>query len=153
MVETENTIYLVNKAGANTVYVVLAVAFILTASAKASSAQPVYVLRACIAAQLSLNIDDNSGNFLCKSHASTLPTLPNIGPETFGTDANTELRSGLDQISDNSQSFSPASDAISFVNDALRTPFVSPFSAPSGQDAKYRFAYLKRDLAYVRSKS
>lgn len=129
-----------NKAGANTVYVVLAVAFILTASAKASSAHPVYVLRACIAAQLSLNADDNSDNLQCKSYAGALPTLRNIDPETSSADAI-------------SQSSFPASAAISFANDALRAPFISRFSAPSGQDAKYRFAYLKRDLVYVRSKS
>jgi len=143
----------VNKAGANTVYVVLAVAFILTASAKASSAQPVYVLRACIAAQLSLNVDDDSGNFQCESHAGTLLTVRNIGPETSGADATTDLRWVPDQVFDNSQSFSPASVAISFANDVLHSPFISRFWGPSGQDAKYRFAYLKRDLVYVRSKS
>jgi hypothetical protein len=153
MVETENTIYLVNKAGANTVYVVLAVAFILTASAKASSAQPVYVLRACIAAQISLNVADNSGNFQCKSHAGTLATLLNIVPETSGADATAELNWVPDQAFDNSQRSGPASVAIFFANDAIRAPFISRFYAPSGQDAKYRFAYLKRDLVYVRSKS
>lgn len=142
-----------NKTGANTVYVVLAVAFILTASAKASSAQPVYVLRACIAAQLSLNIDDNSGNFLCKSHAGTLPTLPNIGPESSGADTTTELCSAPDQVSDNSQSFSPPLVAISFANDAIRASFISHCWAHSGQDANYLFAYLKRDMVYVRLKS
>ncbi len=142
-----------NKTGANTVYVVLAVAFILTASAKASSAQPVYVLRARIAAQLSLNAEDNSGTVQCKSHAGTLSTLHNIGPETSGGDATTDLRSLPDQTFGNNQSYSSASVAISFANDALRAPFVSRFSAPSGEDAKYRFAYLKRDLVYVRSKS
>jgi hypothetical protein len=142
----------VNKAGANTVYVVLVVALILTASAKESSAQPVYVLRACIAAQLSLNADDNSGNFQGKSHAGTLPALRNIDPETSGADATIELHWIPDQIFNNSQSFSPASVTISLANDVFRAPFISRFSAPSGEGAKYRFAYLKRDLVYVRSK-
>jgi hypothetical protein len=143
----------VNKAGANTVYVVLVVAFILTASAKASSTQPVYVLRACIAAQLSLNVAGNSGNVQCTSHAGTSVTLLNRGPETSNAVTTTELSWVPDQVFDNSQSFHPASIAISFANDAFHTTFISRFCAPSGQDAKYRFAYLKRDLVYVRSKS
>jgi hypothetical protein len=142
----------VNKAGANTVYVVLVVALILTASAKASSTQPMYVLRACIAAQLSLNVADNSGNFQGKSHVGTVPTLRNIGPEVSCADATTELRWSPEQGFDNSQSFSPASVAISFPYNALRASFISRFCATSGEDAKYRFAYLKRDLVYVRSK-
>jgi hypothetical protein len=140
----------VNKTGANTVYVVLVVALILTASAKASSAQPVYI-RACIAAQL--NVYDNSDNLQRKSHAGALPTLRNIGPETSGAEATTELRWIPDQEFDNSQSLSPASVAISFANDTLHAPFISRFYVPSGEEAKYRFAYLKRDLVYVRSKS
>jgi len=143
----------VNKTGSNTVYVIFAVAFILTASAKASSAQPVYVLRACISAQLSLNVDDSSSNFQGMSHAGTLQTPRNIGTETAGAHATTELRWRPDQVFDNSPSFSPASVAISFANHALRAPFISRFCAPSGEDTKYRFAYLKRDLVYVRSKS
>jgi hypothetical protein len=143
----------VNKTGANTVYVVLAVAFILTASAKASSAQPVYVLRACIAAQLSLHGDDISTNFQCKLNTATRPALRNIGPETSDGNATSELRRLPGQAFGNSQSFSPGSIAISFANDALRASFISRCWAHSGQDAKYRFAYLKRDLVYVRIKS
>ena len=37
--------------------------------------------------------------------------------------------------------------------ETLRAPFTGHLCAPSGQDAKYRFAYLKRDPVYVRSKS
>jgi hypothetical protein len=140
----------VNKAGANTVYVVLVVALILTASAKESSAQPVYVLRACIAAQLSLNADDNSGG---TSHAGTLPSLRNIGTEVSGADAATELRWAPDQVYGNSQSVSLASIEIFFADNPIRVLLINRFWAPSGEDAKYRFAYLKRDLVYVRSKS
>jgi Protein of unknown function (DUF4232) len=184
----------VNKAGSNAVYVVLAVAFILTASAQASTASPTYALRACIAAQLSLTFDDEGGNFDGMSHSGTLLILRNIGSETCtipgrpsldfedashqklsitletppgmhpgpvippvavpsGAEATSQLLWVSNEVFDNSQCFSPASVAISFGTDVLRAPFTGRFCAPSGQDAKYRFAYLKRDPVYVRSKS
>jgi hypothetical protein len=138
----------VNKAGANTVYVVLAVAFILTASAKASPAQPIYVLRACIAAQLSLNVVDDSRAFESKSQVGTLSTLGNTGP-----DATTELRRLPYQPFGKIQSFFPASVVMSCANKTFSTSFINCCWTHPGQNSKYRFAYLKRDLVYVRSKS
>ncbi|NYF89152.1 DUF4232 domain-containing protein [Tunturiibacter empetritectus] len=57
------------------------------------------------------------------------------------------------EVFDNSKCYTPAFVAISFGAETLRAPFTGHLCAPSGQDAKYRFAYLKRDPVYVRSKS
>jgi Protein of unknown function (DUF4232) len=71
--------------------------------------------------------------------------------------ANAEVTGELHWVSgevfDNSKCFSPAFVAIAFGAETLRAPFTGHLCAPSGQDAKYRFAYLKRDPVYVRSKS
>jgi hypothetical protein len=150
----------VNKAGSNAVYVVLAVAFILTASAQASSMQPAYALRAFVVEQLSLSFDDESGNFQGMAGADSVLKLRNIGSETcaFGRQS-VDLEDAPSQelsVSNgvfSSPCFSPASVAISFGPDALSAPFSGRFCVLLGQDAKYRFAYLKRDLVYVRSRS
>ena len=68
-------------------------------------------------------------------------------------EATGELHWVSGEVFDNSQCFSPAFVAISIGTDVLRAPFTGHLCAPSGQDAKYRFAYLKRDPVYVRSKS
>jgi hypothetical protein len=151
--KTENTIYTVNKAGSNAVYVVFAMAFILTASAKISSKQSGCTFQTCIAAQRSLNFDDGGGNFQGMSYSGMFLRLRNIGSEASGPESDSELHWVSSGVFDNNQPFSPASVAISFVTDVLRAPFTGHFFAPSGQDAKYRFAYLKRDPVYVRSKS
>lgn len=148
--ETENTIYTVNKAGSNAVYVVLAVAFILTASAKASSAQPAYALRTFIAVQLSLNFEDSVSNCQTVSHSGTVLILHNISFETSRARQSGKLQCVSGKVFDNNQSFFPASVAISFGNDA---PFTERFSPPSIQDARYRLDYLKRDPVYVRFRS
>jgi hypothetical protein len=69
-----------------------------------------------------------------------------------GAEATGELHWVSGEVFDNSRCFSPAYVAISFGTDTLRAPFTGHLCAPSGQDAKYRFAYLKRDPVYVRSK-
>jgi Protein of unknown function (DUF4232) len=56
------------------------------------------------------------------------------------------------EVFDSSRCFSPASVAIRFGTEALKAPFSGHLCGPSGQDAKYRFDYLKRDPVYVRSK-
>ena len=68
-------------------------------------------------------------------------------------EATGELHWVSGEVYDNSQCFSPAFVAISIGTNVLRAPFTGHLCAPSGQDAKYRFAYLKRDPVYVRSKS
>jgi hypothetical protein len=70
-----------------------------------------------------------------------------------GAEATGELHWVSGEVFDNGRGFSPAFIAISFGTDVLRAPFTGHFYGPSGQDAKYRFAYLKRDPVYVRSKS
>lgn len=70
-----------------------------------------------------------------------------------GAEATAELHWVSGEVFDNGRCFTPASAALSFGTDVLRAPFTGRFCAPSGQDAKYRFAYLKRDPVYVRSKS
>ncbi len=150
-----------NKAGSNAVYVVLAVAFILTASAQASSVQPAYALRAFVVEQLSPSFDDESGNFQGMAATDTVLKLRNIGSETcaFGRksldfeDVPSLELSVSNEVFNSSSCFSSASAAISFRPDALRAPFSGRFCVLSGQDAKYRFAYLKRDPVYVRLRS
>jgi Protein of unknown function (DUF4232) len=77
-----------------------------------------------------------------------LPVAIPVGAEATG-----ELHWVSGEVFDQSRCFSPASIAISLGSDVLRTPFTGSLCGPSGQDAKYRFAYLKRDPVYVRSKS
>jgi hypothetical protein len=184
----------VNKAGANAVYVVVAVVLILAASAQASPVQSASGLLSCTVAQLSLTFDDEGGNFQGMSQSGTLLVLRNTGPQTCtvpgrpslafedatqqklsislaipsgmhpgpvilpvaipsGAEATGELHWVSGEVFDNSRCFTPVSAAISFGTDVLRAPFTGRFCAPSGQDAKYRFDYLKRDPVYVRSKS
>ena len=70
-----------------------------------------------------------------------------------GAEATGELHWVSGDVFDHSQLFTPAFVAISFGTTVLRAPFTGRFYGPSGQDAKYRFAYIKRDPVYVRSKS
>jgi hypothetical protein len=70
-----------------------------------------------------------------------------------GAEATGELHWVSGEVYDSSQCFSPAFVAITFDTGTLRAPFTGSICGPSGQDAKYRFAYLKRDPVYVRSKS
>jgi hypothetical protein len=70
-----------------------------------------------------------------------------------GAEATGELHWVSGEVFDNSRCVTPASAAISFGTDIIRAPFTGRLCAPSGQDAKYRFDYLKRDPVYVRSKS
>jgi len=51
------------------------------------------------------------------------------------------------------QSLSRASVDMPFRTYVVSSPSVVHLGLGAGQDAKYRFAYLKRDLVYVRSKS
>jgi hypothetical protein len=137
----------VNKSGSNAVYVVLAVALILAASASAAPVQPTSALLACTAAQLSLCFKNETGNFTGrpKSHLIVL---------SVANRSNTELRRNLNRTSGkvvNSRRYlSHASTGISFRACVLRTAAAGCPYAPSGQDAKYSFAYLKRDQVYVR---
>ncbi|WP_158941879.1 DUF4232 domain-containing protein [Granulicella sp. S190] len=68
-------------------------------------------------------------------------------------EATGELHWVSSEVFDNSKCFTPAAVAVSIGTDVLRAPFTGHLCGPSGQDAKYRFAYLKRDPVYVRSKS
>jgi hypothetical protein len=192
--EAQTTIHTVNKSASNAVYMVLAVALILAASASAAPVQSASGLLACTAAQLSLAFDGEDGNFDGMSQSCTLLILRNIGSQTctipgrpslafedasqqklaisleippgmhpgpvivpvaipVGAEATGELHWVSGEVFDNSRCFTPASVAISFGTDVLRAPFTGHLCGPSGQDAKYRFAYLKRDPVYVRSKS
>jgi Protein of unknown function (DUF4232) len=167
----------VNKAGSNAVYMVVAVVLVLAASAQAYPVQSASALLACTSSQLSLTFDSEGGNFDVISHSGTLLVLRNIGGQTCSpsglpslafedashqilpvavpqsAEETGELHWVSGEVFDTSQYFSPAFVPISFATDVLRAPLTSRLCAPSGQDTKYRFAYLKRDPVYVRSKS
>jgi hypothetical protein len=120
----------VNKAGSNAVYVVLAVAFILTGSANATPVRLATALAARTATQPSITFDDENENLNGTLHCGAVLIV-------FGS----------------SQCSVPGPTAIPLGTNVLRAPLTVHFYSPSGQDAKYRFAYLKRDPVYVRSKS
>jgi hypothetical protein len=80
------------------------------------------------------------------------PVIPPVAVPA-GAEATAELHWVSGQVYDSSQCFSPAYLAIPLGTDVLRAPFTGSLCGPSGQDAKYRFDYLKRDPVYVRSKS
>lgn len=80
------------------------------------------------------------------------PVIPPVAVPA-GAEATGELHWVSGEVYDSSRCFSPASVAIAFGTGVLRALFTGSLCGPSGQDAKYRFAYLKRDLVYVRSKS
>jgi hypothetical protein len=74
-------------------------------------------------------------------------------PVPAGAEATGEIHWVSGEVFDNSHCFTPAFVSIQFASDVLRAPFTGHLCAPAGQEAKYRFAYLKRDPVYVRSKS
>jgi hypothetical protein len=104
----------------------------------------------------SLTFEDTSA----KKLAISLETPPGMHPGPVilpvalptGAEATGEIHWVSGEVFNNSRCFSPASVAIKFGTDVLSAPFSGHLCGPSGQDAKYRFAYLKRDLVYVRSK-
>jgi hypothetical protein len=73
-------------------------------------------------------------------------------PPILGTQASSEMYSQSGDVSDISKYFSTASFRIALGTDILRASFSGHHGVASGQDAKYRLAYLKRDPVYVRSK-
>jgi hypothetical protein len=108
------------------------------------SARPSSVSEDASSTTLPISLETRTGMHLCPVSLSfAIPAIAKAAGEIH-------LVSG--QI-DNSKCFTPASVAITLGADVLRGPFTGHLCAPSGQDAKYRFAYLKRDPVYVRSKS
>jgi hypothetical protein len=75
-----------------------------------------------------------------------------ISTPILGTQASSEMYSLSGDVSDISKYFSTASFRIALGTDILRASFSGHHRVASGQDAKYRLAYLKRDPVYVRSK-
>jgi hypothetical protein len=165
----------VNKPGSNAVYVVVAVVVALAASAQGAPLHSASTLLAFTAAQLTLIFDSEGGNFSSTSQPGTLLALRNASspslkfedaPNTKLPNATTvhvaipadseamgEMHWASGKVLDLSRYFTPASVSISSGADILCAPLMGHLCAPSGQNAKYRFAYLKRDRVYVRSKS
>jgi hypothetical protein len=154
---------------------------IFAASAQAAPVQSASTLLACTAAQLSLTFDNKQGNLSGLSQSGTLLVLRNIGSRTyhcrpslvFEDASNTKLfhktspgmhlttpaaegsseiipRSG--NVSGIGKYFSTPCFRVALGTDILRASLSDHHRVASGQDAKYRFAYLKRDSVYVRSK-
>jgi hypothetical protein len=175
-VRGKNRILTVNKTASNAVYLVVAVMLIVAASTQVTPVQSVSTLLACTAAQLqsgTLLVLRNLGSRTRPSHSSLVYgdfskakvqiftknspeihlhrfTIPAVIP--IGVEASDEMCSASDDISNSGRCFSPASLRITSGIDILLAPFTALLRVTSGQDAKYRFAYLKRDLVYVRSK-
>jgi hypothetical protein len=148
---------------------------IFAASAQAAPVQSASTLLACTAAQLSVTLDGKVGNLNSLSQSSALLVLRNIGSRTKlpifretlpgmyphpviifvpipGAEASSEMYSRSGDVSNIGKYFSTASFRIALGTDILRASCSGYHGVASGQDAKYRFAYLKRDPVYVRSK-
>jgi hypothetical protein len=147
----------VNKSGSNTVCMVVAVILILAASASATPVQPVSTLLACTAAQLSLAFDGESVESTGRSQSGTLRPHRSFQLYAATRRPSRHFRAGsnpgLHLEAATSRFHSPAFVALSFKSDTLHSSFETRDSTSSGQDAGYRFDYLKRDLVYVRFKA
>ena len=104
-----------------------------------------------------LEFEDSSQARLPISLQSTPGMHPGPVILPVAVPAGAEVTGGLHWVSgevfDSSKCYSPAFVAITLGTDTLRAPIAGQLCGPSGQDAKYRFDYLKRDPVYVRSKS
>ncbi|WP_433972056.1 hypothetical protein [Tunturiibacter lichenicola] len=69
-----------------------------------------------------------------------------------GAEASSKMYQRSGDVSDISKYVSTASFRIALGTDIVPASFSDHHRVASGQDAKYRFAYLKRDPVYVRSK-
>lgn len=70
-----------------------------------------------------------------------------------GVEAIGDIHQVSNEAFGSSRSFSRASLGMPFGTNVICLPSEVHLGLEAGQDAKYRFAYLKRDLVYVRSKS
>ncbi len=165
-----------NKTASNAVYLVVAAMLIVAASTQVTPVQSVSTLLACTAAQLqsgTLLVLRNLGSRTRPSRSSLvygdfskakvqtftknspvihLRRLTTPSVILIGVEASDEMHSASHDTFDSGWCSSPVSLRITSGIDILLAPFTGPLRVTSGQDAKYRFAYLKRDPVYVRSK-